>query len=126
MVDRAVGVTRLPTQQEVVLRLSELSRRLDAKTIEIAKLDEEWVRAKAAYKVAFARIFLTTTGSMDVRKQTATQETADLDFAAELAEAKVRAAREAIRTLRDQLDVGRSLGAAARAEFQATGWGQPT
>jgi len=116
----------LPTTNQVVMRLSQLSRALEAKTQEIADLDREWVTAKAAFKVAYARTFLTTPGSMDVRKQTAVQETADLDFTAELAEAKVRAARESIRTLRDQLDVGRSLGAAARAEFQATGWGQHT
>jgi len=116
----------LPTTNQVVMRLSQLSRALEAKTEEIAVLDREWVTAKAAFKVAYARMFLTTPGSMDVRKQTAVQETADLDFTAELAEAKVRAARESIRTLRDQLDVGRSLGAAARAEFQATGWGQHT
>lgn len=117
---------QLPTQQAVVLRLSELSRLLDHKTQEIARLDEAAVRAKNAFKREFARTFLTTTGPVDVRKQTAVQETADADLAAELADMHVRSAREAIRTLRDQLDVGRSLGAAARAEFQATGWGQQT
>lgn len=115
-----------PTTNQVVALLGLLSRRLEEKTREIASLDEEWVNAKRVFKREYARIFLTTTGSMDVRKQTAVLETDELDFASELAEAKVRAAREAIRTLRDRLDVGRSLGAAARAEFQATGWGQHT
>ena len=116
----------LPTQQEVVLRLSELSRLLEAKTTEIARLDEAEQRAKAEFKVAFARTFLNTVGPVDVRKQTAVLETADAELAFDLAAVQTRAAREAIRTIRDQLDVGRSLGAAARAEFQATGWGQNT
>lgn len=108
------------------MRLSELARMLDAKTTEIAGLDEEAVRAKARHEVEHARTFLSTPGSMDVRKQTAILETADAKLDAEIAEAKVRAAREAIRTLRDQLDVGRSLGAAVRAEFQAGATGQFT
>lgn len=116
----------LPTQQDIVLRLSELARLLDAKTQEIARLDETAVRAKARHEVAFARAFLSAVGSVDFRKQTAVLETADAKLDAEIGEAKVRAAREAIRTIRDQLDVGRSLGAAVRAEFQATGWGQTT
>lgn len=116
----------LPTQQQVVLRLSELSRLLDAKTVEIAHLDESEQQAKAAHKVAFARAFLETAGSVDFRKQTAVLATADLELDYDLAAVQTRAAREAIRTIRDQLDVGRSLGAAARAEFTATGYGQHT
>ena len=129
MARRAGSVTvpgALPTQQEVVLRLSELSRLLEAKTTEIARLDEAEQRAKVAHKVTFARCFLNTVGPVDVRKQTAVLETADLELTFDLAAVQTRAAREAIRTIRDQLDVGRSLGAAARAEFQATGWGQNT
>lgn len=113
------------TTLEVVRRLSELSKKLAAKTDEIAVLDEAAVRARAAHEVAYARAFLTADGAMDVRKQRAVLDCADAKFAAELAEQKVRAAREAIRTLRDQLDVGRSIGAATRAEFAASGWGQP-
>lgn len=119
-------VPRLPTQQEVVLRLSELSRLLDQKTVEIARLDEAEQRAKAAHKVAFARTFLETTGSVDFRKQTAVLATADLELAYDLAAVQTRAAREAIRTIRDQLDVGRSLGAAARSADVATAYGQHT
>ncbi len=115
----------LPSQQDVVLELSRLARALDAKTEEIARLDEQAVRAKSRFEVAFARTFLTTPGSMDVRKQTAVLGTADAKLDAEIGEAKVRAAREAIRTLRDRLDVGRSLNAAVRAEFAAGAVGQP-
>ena len=111
----------LPTQQQVVLRLAELSRLLDHKTQEIRDLDEKAVRAKAQYERSFARKFLDTTGAVDVRKQTAVLETADLRLDMELADVLVRAAREAIRTLRDQLDVGRSLNAATRAQSQADG-----
>lgn len=115
----------LPTQQDVVLQLSEIARQLEVKTHEIARLDEEAVRAKSRFEVGFARCFLTTPGSMDIRKQTAVLETADAKLDAEIAEAKVRAARESIRTMRDRLDVGRSLNAAVRAEFTVGAVGQP-
>ena len=45
----------LPNQTEVVLRLAELSRLLDAATVEVAVLDEAAVRAKQAHEVAAAR-----------------------------------------------------------------------
>lgn len=115
----------LPSQQDVVLELSRIARDLDAKTAEIARLDEESVRAKSRFEVQFARSFLSTSGSVDFRKQTAVLATEVSKLDAEIAEAKVRAARESIRTLRDRLDVGRSLNAAVRAEFAAGAVGQP-
>jgi hypothetical protein len=41
----------LPTPTDVVLQLSDLARALDAKTAEIARLDEDAVRAKARFEV---------------------------------------------------------------------------
>jgi phage shock protein A len=113
-----------PTTHQVIKRLADLSRMLDAATMEIATLDEAAVRAKAAYEVKFARSFLESVGAMDVRKQQAVLDSADQKFGAELAEQKVRACRERIRTLRDQIDIGRSLNSAVRAEFAASAVGQ--
>lgn len=98
---------------------------LDAATTEIAELDEAAVLAKAAYEVAFARAFIGADGSVDVRKQQSVLDTSDTKLTAELAEQKVRACRERIRTIRDQIEVGRSLNSAVRAEFTASGVGQP-
>lgn len=114
----------LPSQQDVVLELSRIARDLDAKTAEIARLDEEAVRAKSRFEVGFARSFLSTSGSVDFRKQTAVLATESQKLDAEIAEAKVRAAREAIRSMRDRLEIGRSIGAAVRSEFVASGVGQ--
>lgn len=113
-----------PTTHQVIKRLSDLSRMLDAATMEVGELDEAAVRAKAAYEVRFARSFLSSEGAMDVRKQQAVLESADQKLSAEMAEQKVRACRERIRTLRDQIDVGRSLNSAVRAEWNAGAVGQ--
>ena len=75
------------------------------------------MRAKADYKREFARAFLTATGAVDVRRYTAEQDTADLYLAAEIAEQVLRAAKEALRVLRDRLEIGRSLGAVMRLEW---------
>jgi hypothetical protein len=109
----------------IASRLIELSKLLDAATKEIEELDEAAVRAKGAYQVAFARAFIEAGGAMDMRKQLAIRDVNDkwLDF--ELADAKVRACKERIRTLNQQIDIGRSLGAAARSEWSATNYTSP-
>lgn len=119
-------MTNTPTLNSVVLRLAELSRMLDAATEEIARLDEDAVRAKGRYQVAFARSFLgQEQGSVDARKHTAVLACEKDWLDAEIAEQKVRACRERIRTIRDQIEVGRSLNSAVKAEFAAGAAGQP-
>lgn len=104
---------------ETLKRLAELSRMLDQATGEYGRLDEAAVVAKQAFEVAYARVFLTTEGAVDFRKQTAILECADERLAAEIAQARVRAVHERIRTLRAQIEVGRSMNAAFRSEFVA-------
>lgn len=113
-----------PTQNDVVLRLASLSRMLDAATTEIAELDEAAVRAKSRYQVAFARAFLGETGSVDHRKQSAVLACEKEWLDAEIGEQKVRACKERIRTIRDQIEVGRSLNSAVKAEWAAGAVGQ--
>lgn len=113
-----------PTTHDVIRRLSQLSRMLDDATTEVAELDEAAVLSKSVYEVTFARSFLSNAGAMDVRKQQAVLDAADEKLGAEIAEQKVRACRERIRTLRDQIDVGRSLNSAVRAEWNAGAVGQ--
>ncbi len=116
----------IPTQMQSLERLAELSRLLDAATSEIAVLDEEAVRAKSAYEVAYARAFLDNQGSMDLRKQIAIYETRDENLLYEIAQQKVRACKERIRTLGVQIEVGRSLASAHKTQFNAEAVGQYT
>lgn len=116
----------LPNQQEVVKRLMELSRLLDQATDEIAKLDHDFTVKKAAYEKAFAYAFLTSEGSMDLRKYMATDKCKDEKFDMEIADQLVRACKERINTLRAQISIGQSLSAAIRQQFSAEGIGQYT
>lgn len=113
-----------PTTHQVIKQLANLSRMLDAATTEIAGLDEAAVRAKARYQVGYARSFLSEQGSVDTRKQTAVLACQSQWLDAEIAEQLVRACRERIRTIRDQIEVGRSLNSAVRAEWNAGSVGQ--
>jgi hypothetical protein len=113
-----------PTQEQVLARLAELTRLLDAATVDVARLDEDAVRAKQAYEVGFASAFLRAEGSVDARRQVATIGVASLALDAELAAAKHRACRERIRTLGIQIDVGRTLSAATRSSWRAEATGQ--
>jgi hypothetical protein len=114
------------SQAEVLDRLSECSRLLDKAQQDLADLDEAAVRAKQAFEVSWARAYLKAEGSIEARKAEAVLVTAGECLEAELCAAKVRACRERIRTLGAQLDVGRTLSAAIRSQFQAEPVGQWT
>ena len=114
------------SQAEVLDRLSECSRLLDKAQQDLADLDEAAVRAKQAFEVSWARAYLKAEGSIEARKAEAVIVTAGECLEAELCAAKVRACRERIRTLGAQLDVGRTLSAAIRSQWQAEPVGQWT
>lgn len=116
----------IPNQIEIVKRLSELSRILDAATEEIAVADEKAVIAKQAFEVAYARAFINCEGSVDHRKHEATIRTQAERLEYELAFAKHRAVKERINTIRSQLSIGQTLSAAIRSQFAAESVGQVT
>lgn len=110
---------------EIAANLAHLSRELVEMTAEYARLNEAARTAQAAYKVGFARAFLEAAGPIDVRKQQATVDTADLLWAAELAEAAFDNCRTALRVLGQRMDAGRTLASTVRAEAIASGAGTP-
>lgn len=111
----------VPSPEALVRRLVQLSFLMDKAQRDLEVLDDQAVRAKAKHRVAYARAFLDSTGAMDMRTQTAVALTGDDWFEWELAEHKLRACKERVRTLRDQLEIARSLSAALRSEWAATG-----
>ena len=106
---------------DVVLRLAEISRLLDGCQAELSSLDEDAVRIRQRYEVAYSRAILTVEASnAESRKAKATLDTETLKLEAEIADQKVRACRSRLSVLRDQIEVGRSLSAALRAEWAVT------
>ena len=107
------------TPHDVIENLTKISKEIDKVTADIARLDEEAVRARATYKTNYARAFLGAEGSMDLRRYTADLATQDTYLFYELADQKLRAAVGQVKALRDRLEVGRSLSPLLRLEWGA-------
>ena len=109
----------LLTPSEVVLQLSELGRELDAtvRTLRDAELDMVTKRHQA--DMAESMAFVRASGSMDLRRHTARIEAGPLEEQALVAEAVCRYLKTRIRALELRVEIGRSYGAAVRAELAA-------
>lgn len=108
------------TPQQVIDTLATIGKDIDQVTEDIAASDERAVRARVAYQVALARAFLEREGSIELRKQSAVLDCADLLLAHELADQEHRAAVGQVKALRDRLEIGRSISALARMEWTAS------
>lgn len=108
------------TPNEVAQSLIKLADQLRLATHQVGELDAEARRAKSRFEVSYAKAFINAEGSMEIRKQLAVLETANAKLDAELAEAKLRAEQENLRYLRSSIEVGRTLSATVRSEWEAT------
>lgn len=111
------------TPNAVAQQLANLARQLDDLVDAIDDAEKRAVHSREDYTLAYAKAFLSAEGSMEIRKHLATEQTHDTRIAAELAEQLVKGIRRQIDTVRIRIDVGRSLGAALRAEAGLAGSG---
>jgi hypothetical protein len=109
------------TPNQVAGQLAQLARDLDALVTSIDEAEKHAVNAREDYTMAFAKAYLSSDGSIEARKHMSTVATHDKRIGAELAEQHVKALRRQIDSVRIRIDVGRSLGAALRAEFNTLG-----
>jgi len=116
-------MTMPPDLGQIASRLMTLSRDLDKQTDAAETLDHEAVTARHDYELAFARAFLSADGAMDARKQKAILATDREHLDAEIKDARLRACKARIATIKVQIDTGRSLGAAMRADMALAGAG---
>jgi len=114
-----VGVNSNLTPQQVMETLANIGKEIDDTTRDLEKLDREAVILRSKNRQAYAREFLMTEGSMDIRRFTAELKTEQQFLEYELAEQQMRACQSKLRALRDRLEIGRSLGPLVRLE-----WGQ--
>lgn len=101
----------------IVKQLGQLSRELDDAVKRLGELEEIAVDAEGDYKVAFSRTFREAAGSVEDRKQIATDATDSLWRVYGKAAAAVRLQKEVIKALHARIDVGRTLQSTARAEL---------
>lgn len=109
----------LLTPAKVIETLTTIGRELDAMPDLIEALDDAEVRAQHAAKQAYRKAFIETPGAMDLRRVVADEAASDLALAADLAGVQLRAARTQLSVLRERLEVGRSVSALVRMEYQS-------
>jgi hypothetical protein len=112
-------VTAPSTANEVVLALAALTRELRDRVAAYrhAELDAAPKRHRA--NLAEARAFLSAEGSVEQRKRLAEIAAEEAEGHALVAEAVVRIIKAELRALDTRIEVGRSYGAAIRAELHA-------
>lgn len=109
-------MTTPQTATDVAMNLASIARQLDQAVKDLRDLDEQSVRARSRFEVRFAQAFLSAEGSVDFRKQTSVLATESEKLDAEIADQRVRSQRALIDSLKVRIDVGRSYGAALKAE----------
>lgn len=107
---------------QVAVAIADMSDQLEARTAEYAVDIEQAARSSSAYKLAWSQAMMDiinrSTSRMTVAEREARVEilTNDQRVIAEIHEAKAKATKEALNSLRVRLDACRSLGANLRAQ----------
>ena len=121
----ALGVSRIATTdglltpQQVVLQLSQLSRDLDHTVRLLKDADLDAVTKRHTADLAESHAYVQAEGSAELRKHLARIASERQEQEAVVAEAVVRYLRQRINAIGVRIDVGRSMGAALRAELSA-------
>ncbi|MBB4931794.1 putative coiled-coil protein SlyX [Lipingzhangella halophila] len=113
-------MTAFPTLAETFQELSQLARDLDMAVRRLNELDQQRIEAEGAYKVAEARAFRDSEGSMELRKRQSVLECAELWREWQSAEALVKAQQQHLRALHSKIDIHRSCFSAQKAEMAFT------
>lgn len=116
-------MTAPATAIDVAQQLARLSLDLDNTVKQIEAADVEATRKRAAFDLAFSHAFIAGEGSVDRRKHEAVIETIVVREAADIADAVVRHLRRQLDAIKTRIEVGRSYGAAVRAEASLAGSG---
>ena len=106
------------TPNAVVAGLAELGRQLDAAVLTLRECELSAVRTRHAADLAESRAYLSAEGAVETRKHLARIATEHVEADALVAEATLRWLRARIRALDTRIEVGRSAGAALRAELK--------
>lgn len=88
--------------------------RLEDETTKFAKYCDEAADSKADFKKAWAKVFLETIGTGELRRVTADFETAEMLRVKERAEGREKSQRQKLDTIRTNMEASRTIMASAR------------
>lgn len=101
---------------QVAEHLAGLSKDLDKLVKDLGEADHIATVLREEYIKDYAATWKNTVGSLEARKQMTLSLTHEKRLAAEVADSHVRDLRRKVDALKVRIDVGRSYGAAVRAE----------
>ena len=108
----------LLSANQVVRQLSELGRELDTIVKMLRDVEVDAVEKRHTADMAESRAFVAAEGSMELRKHLARIAADRFESEALVAEALLRHLRTKIRSIDTRIEIGRSYGAAVRAELK--------
>ena len=117
-------MTDVLTPQDVVRQLTSLARDLDAAVRVLKDADRDAVLKRHAADIAESRAYVRADGSVELRKHVARLACEKEEEEALVAEALVRHLRKQIDAIQTRIDVGRSYGAAVRAELKTLSYSE--
>lgn len=106
------------TPGEMATEMFRLSALLDSSLDLLNEQAREYASSEDAYRLARARAYIASSGTVDERKSQADLQTSQERQAAHLADGLRQAALEAVRSRRAQISALQSLMAAHRAEAE--------
>ena len=109
------------TPNEIITGLRDLTIELDQRVKELKACEHVAAITRHAADLAESKAFLIAEGAMDLRRHKARVESEQQELEALTAEAEVRGLRAQVRAIETRIDVGRSFGAAVRAELKTLG-----
>jgi len=121
-----MSTSELLTPQQVVNYLTGLGRELDTTVNMLKGADLDAAEKRHAANVTESSAFVNADGSMELRKHAARLSAARMEKDALVAEALVRHLKASIRALETRIDIGRSYGAAVRAEINNMSYDRAT
>lgn len=105
------------TTVDIEDEIERLGANLEDATEGFAQLSDEAAEAEVAYKLSKARAFLTATGPNQTHRESVALLQAETEYRRYvIADAKLRAQSELLRTLRARLDALRTLAANVRSQ----------
>lgn len=109
-------MTRVLTPVEVESEILRLVSRLEDMTAELAVYARAAADAESTHKAAYAKSFIEAEGSMTLREHHATLRTHSLYKQRRYSEATYASAKEALHTMRVQIDALRTISASIRSQ----------
>jgi hypothetical protein len=106
------------TPAEAARVLWQIGQEIDAKTAELIELRRERAGLDRAKRQAYARSFLSTTGTADYRRQTAEMASDEARFRLEVHDQAMEACKDALKALRDRSEIGRALNSNLKEELR--------